>query len=363
LADLLLTSSDTTVRKNQMLSAVRITAADTMMVSFTLDILDRAIVVKAAAEVIEPGEAAVPLKALAGLITGCAPDTIVNISTTNKMAMVTAGNGRFRLPTVPIADMPMTPAIEPENEIEIETTAFVSLLRVMSAASNEQTRYYLCGILLHTLDHHLVACATDGHRLMRAAIPAAFFSRDYSCIVPLPTATVIEKLIKRTKPDTIKIKRTMTVLVFETPDIVFTTKLIDATYPDYTRVVPETAKNTVTVNSNELVAALNRLGAVAVNTDVPLVALRWQDGSNLELSLARQPDDGVDIVEADATGTVQVAAPLAQLLYLLEQIDADTLQISADGTSPIVIKPVGDDSLLAVQTICAFNFSLHRTAA
>jgi hypothetical protein len=51
------------------------------------------------------------------------------------------------------------------------------------------------------------------------------------------------------------------------------------------------------------------------------------------------------------------------LLYLLEQIDADTLHLSADGTSPIVIKPVGDESLLAVQTICAFNFNLHQTAA
>jgi DNA polymerase III subunit beta len=362
LADLLLTSSDTTVRKNQMLSAVRITAADTT-VSFTLDILDRAVVVKAATEVIEPGEVAVPLKALTGLMTGCAPDTIVSLRAAGKAMTVTAGKGHFRLPMMPIADMPVVPVIEPENEIELETTAFMSLLRVMSAASNEQTRYYLCGILLHTVDRHLIACATDGHRLMRAAVLAAFFSRDYSCIVPLPTAAVIEKLVKRTKPDTIKIKRARTLLVFETPDIVFTTKLIDATYPDYTRVIPETAKNTVTIDSNELIAALNRLAAVAAKESVPLVALHWQEDGNLDLSLARAPSDAHDIVEAETAGAVRVAVPLGQLLYLIEQIGADTLHLSADGTSPIVIKPVGDDSLLGVQTICAWNFSLHQAAA
>jgi DNA polymerase-3 subunit beta len=319
--------------------------------------------VKAAAEVIEPGEVAVPLKALAGLMTGCAPNTIVNIRAVSTTMTITAGNGRFRLPTVPIADMPMTPVIEPENEIEIEIAAFMRLLRVAAAASTETTRFYLNGIFLHTVEAHLIACGTDGHRLLRAAIPAGVFSTDHTCILPLPAAAVIEKLIKRTKPDAIKIKRAKAALVFETPDIVFTTKLIDATYPDYQSVIPETAKNTVTVDNNELVAALNRLAAVTTKTDVPLVALRWQDGSNLELSLARQPDDGVDIVEAKTAGTVQVAAPLAQLLYLLEQIDADTLQISTDGTSPIVIKLVGDESLLAVQTICAFNFALHQTAA
>jgi DNA polymerase-3 subunit beta len=257
LADSVLSGADPSARKNQMLSAVRITAADTM-VSFTLDILDRAIVVKAVAEVTEPGEVAVPLKALAGLMTGCAPNTIANISAAGTALTITADRGHFRMPTVPIADMPMTPVIEPENTIEIETAAVLSLLRVMSAASDETTRYYLCGILLHTLDQHLIACATDGHRLLRASVPAAAFSHNYSCIVPLPAAAVIEKVVKRTKPDTIKIKRAKAVLVFETPDITFTTKLIDAVYPDYTRVIPATAANAVIVDSAALAAALNR---------------------------------------------------------------------------------------------------------
>jgi DNA polymerase-3 subunit beta len=184
-----------------------------------------------------------------------------------------------------------------------------------------------------------------------------------ACSRPTTAASHRGQLVKRTKPDKITLKRSKALLVFEMPDIVFATKLIDATYPDYQRVIPETAKNAVTVDNNELIATLTRLAAVASKPDVPLVALYWQDGGKLELSLARQPGDAHDIVEAEAIGTVQVAAPLAQLLYLLEQIDADTWQISADGTSPIVIKLVGDESLLAVQTICAFNFSLHQTAA
>jgi DNA polymerase III subunit beta len=361
-ADLVLAGADPSARKNTMLSAVRITATGTM-VSFTLNTLDRCIVVKATAEVIEPGEAAVALKALHALMTGCAPNTTVSISTTDKAMMVTADRGRFRLPTVPIADMPVVMVIEPENTIEIETPAFMRLLRVAAAASTETARFYLNGIFLHTVGAHLIACGTDGHRLLRVAIPAGVFSTGHTCIVPLPTASIVQKLIKKTEADKVTLKRAKVLLVIETPEITFTTKLIDAVYPDYSRVIPETAKNTIAVDSDDLVAALTRLAAVATKDGVPLVALQWQDGGNLELSLAREPGSGHDVVAAETTGNAQVAVPLAQLVYLLEQINADTLHLSADGTSPIIIKPVGDDSLLGVQTICAWNFSLHQAAA
>jgi hypothetical protein len=93
-----------------------------------------------------------------------------------------------------------------------------------------------------------------------------------------------------------------------------------------------------------------------------LAALSWREGDNLELFLARQPNDGIDIVEAEATGTVRIAVPLTQLLHLLEEIDADTISLSSNGTDPLLIKRIGDDRFLALQTLCAFNFTLHEAA-
>jgi DNA polymerase III subunit beta len=362
LADLVLAAADPSVRKNLMLSAVRITAADTM-VSFTLNVLDFSITTKTTAEVIELGEVAVSQKALSALMTGCVPSSTINISTTDKAMMIAADRGRFRLPTVPIADMPVVLVIDPENTIEIETAALMRLLKVMHTASTEMVRYYLNGVFLHSVNGTLVAVGTDGRQLMCSAVPAETFSTDRSCIVPLSAVTVVEKILKRIKPEKVALKRSKRLLVVETPDISFTTKLIDAEFPAYEKIIPEASANTITCGSSDLIAALKRLAAVAADGKA-LIALQWQDGQGLELFLAKQPDDGHDVVAAEATGNGQVAAQLSLLAELLEEIDGDTVSLSTDSSgAPIVIRLVGDERLVALLMPCAHNFTIRETAA
>jgi DNA polymerase-3 subunit beta len=348
------------------LSAVRIQAADGV-VSLTANVLDFAITVKAEAEIDEPSDIAVPLKALAGLVAGYSKDTTITISTADKVMTITGDNGRFRLPIIPIDDMPAVPELDAAN-LELETADMLRLLAVIAAASTETTRYYLNGVFLHSVGSDLVAVATDGHQLIRMAVPAGVFSIDRSCIIPLKAATIIQKLLKKTKSEKITLRRSKVLLMMETPSITFITKLIDATFPDYEAVIPKASANVVTCDSSELIAALKRLAAVADTADKSdksaLVALRWRDGQRLEVFLARQPDDGRDVVAAETTGNGQVAAKLSLLDTLLEEIDGDSISLSTDSAgAPIVIRLIGNERLLALLMPCAHNFSLHEKAA
>jgi DNA polymerase III subunit beta len=346
------------------LSAVHVRAADGVA-SLTANVLDFTVTVKTTAEVVEPGEVAVSLKALSGLIAGYSKDTAITISATDKMATVIGGNGRFRLPTIPMDDMPA--ALEVDRDvgmIELEASDLLRLLTVAAVASKETTRYYLCGVFLHTVGGDLVAVGTDGRQLMRVSVAAGAFLTDRGAIVPLKAVIVIEKLLKKTKPEKVTLCSSKALLMMETPDITFVTKLVDAEYPDYRRIIPQASANTVTCDSGELVAALKRLAAVESKTvGGALVALWWQDGRGLDLSLARQPGDGIDVVAAETTGSAQVAMPLAQLSALLEEVAADTVTFSTDGTAPLLIKRVGDDRFLALQTLSAHNFAVHEAAA
>jgi DNA polymerase III subunit beta len=346
------------------LSAVQIHAADSVMM-LTANVLDFSITVKTEAEIDEPGGTAVSLKALAALMTGCSPGNTIYVNTTDKVMTITSGNdGRFRLPIIPIDDMPAVPKLEQDAaNLELETTDMLRLLTVIAAASTETTRYYLNGAFLHSVGGDLVAVATDGHQLMRMAIPASVFSTDRSCIIPLKAATIIQKLLKKTKPGKITLRRSKALLMMETPSITFTTKLIDAEFPAYEAVIPKASANVATCDSGELIAVLKRLAAVAADSST-LIALRWRDGQRLEVFLARQPDDGRDVVAAETTGNGQVAAELSLLDTLLEEIDGDCIQLSTDSpSSPIVITLAGDKKLLALLMPCAHNFSLHEKAA
>lgn len=343
------------------LSAVRIHAADGVA-SFTSNILDFSVTTKTEAEVLEPGEIAVSLKALSALVAGFSKDVAITVSAADKVATITGDKGRFRLQTIPIDDMPARLKLEQETSIELETADLLRLLTVTATASTETTRYYLCGVYLHSAGGDLISVATDGHRLMRVTTPASALSIDRTCIVPLKAATVIQKLLKKTKPEKVTLRRSKALLMVQTPGITFITKLIDAEFPAYEQVIPKASTNTVVCDNGEFVATLKRLAAVTADSNT-LVAMRWKDGRKLEVFLAGQPDDGHDLVGAETSGNGQVAAKLSLLAELLEEIDGDCISLSTDGAgAPIVIRLVGDERLLALLMPCAHNFAIHETA-
>jgi DNA polymerase-3 subunit beta len=263
------------------LGAVRIGATINNSAELSVNTLDFAIAVRTDdMEIIEPGEAAVSLSALSDLIDGFASDISLAINTSDKSLTVVGDRGRFRLPTIPLADLPIMLAIDQEiGRLDLPTTDFLQLLKPVSVAATEATRYYMCGVLLHTVGDELIGVATDGHRLLRVAVPAAEFSASRDLIVSYKAVHVVSKLLKATKPGTVTLRRSKTLLAIQTDQFDFSTKLIDADYPAYERLVPDTSDHTVIVDRAALIAALARLDAVATKgKTATLAALRWEPG-------------------------------------------------------------------------------------
>src|SRR4029077_7270032 len=118
------------------LSAVRIQAADSVA-SFTSNILDFSVTTKTEAEILEPGEIAVSLKALSALVAGFSKDVIITIGAADKVATIAGAEGRFRLQTIPIGDMPAQLELEQQTSVELETADLLRLLTVTATASTE----------------------------------------------------------------------------------------------------------------------------------------------------------------------------------------------------------------------------------
>ena len=64
---------------------------------------------------------------------------------------------------------------------------------------------------------------------------------------------------RRVKPEKVTLRRSKALLAMETETIVFTTKLIDGTFPAYERIIPEASTNTITCDRGEIIAALKRI--------------------------------------------------------------------------------------------------------
>lgn len=354
--------------KIEILQAVHIKAADEIA-HLTASGADRTVAMSVQAEVAEPGETVVRAAALTGLAAGFKDGTI-GIEADVHGAKIRCGRATYRLPVMPLEDLPATPTTDTAMaEIELAREDLLGAIRqVMFAASTEATRFYLNGVCLHDEGAQLVAVAIDGHRLARCRIPSAPFSQDLSCIIPLATIGPLIKLLAKTT-GRVKLRRSRTLVEITAPDFVLTSKLIDGTYPDYGRLIPAAPENSATVDRDDLISALARLAAVTTGErkSFPLAGFEWSPTETaLRLSLPSQPGVAEDVIAAAITGNAPVAtaARLAHWKELVGELRGARICIASNGNrNSILVTDPGNDTILILQMPCVLPARSSQQAA
>jgi DNA polymerase III subunit beta len=320
---------------------------------------DGNISIKAAvdATIFEPGNTAVSADRFGALINAFEPGAAVTLTAIERALVVASGAGRYRLP---LAEAPAELAITTNaTAIEIMGADMLKLFEPLPAAGTETTRYYLCGIFLHSVDGLLYGVGTNGVSLLRTCIKADDLPA--GSIIPSASITIAARLIKRTRPDKVTLRRAGTFFEISTERFTLTTRLINETYPDYARVIPNGLTNSATCDTTQLTAALARLSAIARADDgaiSPLVGLTWTTAKPIGLYLLRQPDDGIDAIAAETVGPARIALSLRALATLVAEFRADRLSLAVDEGRALIIRTEGK---LAVLTACRWNFG--RAAA
>jgi len=230
---------DKRLRNLRSLEAVSL-VTDVTVMKIGGNVLDFAVSIAVPADIETLGALAVSGQRLAALAAGFPRDAKIQIADDGAAARVTCGRSRFQLPVIPQDELPAAPAIgEETGRTELVREEALTLFeRPFFAMGTEQTRFYLCGVLLRDSDGALAAVATDGHRLCKAIIPGGGgLSQDDRLIVPRPAVKIILKLLADKSNERIVLRRSATLLAVEAAGFSFTSKLIDTTYPDYARIV------------------------------------------------------------------------------------------------------------------------------
>jgi DNA polymerase-3 subunit beta len=226
------------------------------------------------------------------------------------------------------------------------------------AISNEETRYYLNGIFLHTTDvegHTMLrAVATDGHRLARVEIPAPDGAIGMpGVIVPRKAVLEVQKLIEdpglgvRVEISAAKVRFTFgdpsassgQVPSASPGQVMLTSKLIDGTFPDYVRVIPSGNDKRLIVDRAPFAAAVDRVSTISSERGraVKLAVL----DAKLTLSVTN-PDSGSATEELDVdydSSPIDIGFNAKYLLDITEQLDGDTVLFKlADPGSPTLVQ-------------------------
>ena len=243
---------------------------------------------------------------------------------------VEAGRSNFSLATLPKEDFPVMASSEYTSNF---TAPALMLRRLFDkskfAISTEETRYYLNGVYMHVAEGEddggkkLRCVATDGHRLARIDADLPTNAEDMpGVIVPRKTVGEMRKLLDDDEAQ-IAVSVSETKVRFATPSVTLTSKVIDGTFPDYTRVIPSGNTRKLEVDASEFAKAVDRVSTVS--SERSRAVKMSLDEDRLILSV-NAPDSGAaeeELSVAYGDEKLEIGFNAKYLLEIASQVDRE----------------------------------------
>jgi DNA polymerase-3 subunit beta len=227
---------------------------------------------------------------------------------------------------------------------EIPAATLAQLIdRTRFAISTEETRYYLNGIFLHVTDEELKAAATDGHRLARYTVVRPDGAAGMpDVIVPRKCVAELRKLIEESLDTNVQIDLSASKIRFTLGGengVVLTSKLIDGTFPDYTRVIPTGNDKLLKLDPRSFFEGVDRVATIA--TEKTRAVKMSLENDKVTLSVT-SPDNGTAAEEIAAdysSAGIEIGFNANYLKDILAQIEGDTVELHlADAGAPTLIR-------------------------
>ena len=273
---------------------------------------------------------------------------LVDDSRTGRL-QVSAGRSNFSLATLPKEDFPVMATSEYSANFAAPAKVLRRLFdKAKFAISTEETRYYLNGVYMHVADGEsgrvLRCVATDGHRLARIDAPLPAGAEDmHGVIVPRKTVGELKKLLEDDDME-IAVSVSETKVRFATPDMTLTSKVIDGTFPDYSRVIPTQNTKRLEVDASEFSKAVDRVATVSSERS-RAVKLALED-DRLVLSV-NAPDSGAaeeELIVAYSDERLEIGFNAKYLLEIASQVDRENAVFMFNTSGDPTLMREGNDT-------------------
>lgn len=296
--------------------------------------LDISIVTKIPAQVAEGGSITVPGRKFAEMAREL-PDAPVEIEVDGVKVVIRCDRGVFRLVGIDKEEYPALPEVPTDQTITIPASALQRLIRkTVYAVSKDETHPSLWGAFLRIGGGSVRMVATDAHRLAKTTLPCEVGDTvTEGIIVPPKALNNLSRLIGESETSS-RITIGENHVVFDLESAQLYARLIEATYPDYERVIPSGNDKIVKVNREVLESAVRRVSVLS-NSNTRQIRYSARPGF-IELSSSSHDIGGEarEEVPADYEGdAMDTAYDFRYLLDVVERIESEDVVFKLD--SPV----------------------------
>ena len=260
------------------------------------------------------------------------------------------GRTTARLAGMPAEEFPPLPRFERSSTVELSSKLLREMAgRLLHAASTDETRYVLNGVLLEVTSDTVRAVATDGHRLAVLTKPR-----------PVPSDNAVSGVVRRqaiheayrlAQGDSVPVKVTFTDgttpwINFHFPDdVTLYSRAIEGQFPNYEQIIPEHSDVVATFDRKEVLAALKRLQTITKGQRTGMVI--WTFSNGMLVLKAEDTETGSMEETLDVSQNGNELTIGLNPRYLHDAFEAmDTVEVRAgftDKLAPGLFEPVGDN--------------------
>jgi DNA polymerase-3 subunit beta len=287
------------------------------------------------ADVGQAGSALVPGRLLADILRVVDKDEVVLEYLAEKRELkITSGQARFQVKSLPAEDFPRLPERLDEGAVAISAHTFAQTVeRVVKAASRDETRPVLTGVLVSASGRELRMVATDSYRLsVKETALENDLEEQFEANVPARALQEVSRIVRETGAEKVSAESRENQIVFGVDGTVVSSRMIEGQFPNYRQLLPDSYEHELKLDKAEFLAVVRRVGLMA-QRNAPLrltfekgsVAVSAQtadvgeaseslpvvyDGDQLEIGFNPQfLQDGLESIEGDEL-TLKLISPL-----------------------------------------------------
>jgi DNA polymerase III subunit beta len=299
------------------------------------------------------GEITVPARNYIDLVNTLPPDQVnLTLDTSTLTLQLGCGSVNASFRGIPAEEFPLVPDPDGENGFKVESEELnVGLEQVTFAASSDDSHPVLTGVLAEFEGKSMTLAAADGFRLSLREIPLVDpVPSPFSVIIP---ARALQELMRITsgleEPVSISTTRPHNQILFQMPDTVLNSQLIDGTFPDVRRIIPSSSKTKVVVGREEILQACKR-AAIFARDVANIITLRVDEGELTVAADSAESGQGSTRLMASVEGNgLEIAFNVRFLIDVFSALDTPQVSLELNtATNPGVIKAIGDEAFIHV---------------
>ena len=297
---------------------------------------------------LEDGTCVVPARLAADIVRSLEPGA-VTVEAMDEKVEISAARSRFGLRTFPVVEFPAVTTSESDESHPIGPSLAEALRQVVRAASSDDARPLLTGVLMTAEQGTIRLVATDSYRLaLRDLKDTKALPGTDDILVPARALAELQRLPLGTAGEedssVVAVRASANEVTFTVGSVHITTRLLDGAYPDYRKLIPDQYANRLHVGKESLAGALRRVRLLVRDNTTPVRLSMRQGGVDLSV-VSQEVGDANETVDGDFTGEDLVIA--FNPSYLLEGVEAvagdEVIIETADASRPATVRAADFD--------------------